>query len=226
MAQYTHTSAGVPVRQVTSHESFLNIHPDHTGLIIGRGGSTIRKIQKDTGVDVLRIRKPNQMSGGMPWIQIRGHIKSVESAYQRVLTIAQEADRRIPRMGQRNMMAVPPAPTHPAPTFQHPFGSNSSQKPRPPPLQMPQPEAVEQHLGFAASDNVYQPHSPAYCPHSPEYAPLSPSYRPLSPRSPRTPPLEPKSPELPPAQENAPKKLKFKRRTASEPASVANTESS
>ena len=249
MAQYTYTPAGVPVRQVTSYESFINIHPDHTGLIIGRSGSTIQKIQRDTGVDVLRIRKPNNMSGGMPWIQIRGHIKSVENAYQRVLTIAQEADRRIPRMGQRNVMTgppVPPPPTHPTPTFQHPFGVNTSttsRKPRPPPIDFSQ-DTIGHQSAVTVSEKAYQPHSPSYQPLSPEYRPNSPSYQPYSPRSPplephspkyapRSPlephsprsPLEPHSPQLPPAQENAPKKIKFKRAKSAH-VSTDNTESS
>ena len=200
MAHYTYTPAGVPVRQVMSHESYINIHPDHTGLIIGRGGSTIQKIQRDTGVDVLRIRKPNQMSGGMPWIQIRGHIKSVESAYQRVLTIAQEAERRIPRMNVRHTQSsqVPP------PAIQHPFGSNKSQRSRPPPLQMPHPDTVAQQMGFSnktesAYEPVspdYRPNSPAYCPHSPEYRPSSPTLPP-GPRSPSVEPPRTPSPEPP-----------------------------
>ena len=201
MAQYHYTQAGVPVREVSSYESYINIHPDHTGLIIGTRGSTIQKIQRDTGVDVLRIRKPNKISGGMPWIQIRGHIKSVENAYQRVLTIAQEADRRIPRMNTHANISVS-APVPPPPmacAMQHPFGSNT--KPRPPPLQMPHPSVVAEQNGFASSGvmtSASGSDSPRYEPQSPDYMPNSPSYCPSSPvgsppdSPPGTPPPVPK----------------------------------
>ena len=188
MAQYHYTQAGVPVREVSSYESYINIHPDHTGLIIGSRGSTIQKIQRDTGVDVLRIRKPNKISGGMPWIQIRGHIKSVENAYQRVLTIAQEADRRIPRMNRpMDVLKMPPSM---ACAMQHPFGSNT--KPRPPPLQMPHPSVVAEQNGFANSGvmaSASGSDSPRYEPQSPDYIPNSPSYCPSSPVGP--PPASP-----------------------------------
>ena len=177
MAHYSYTPAGVPVRQVNTYESYINIHPDHTGLIIGSRGSTIQKIQRDTGVDVLRIRKPNKMSGGMPWIQIRGHIKAVENAYQRVMTIAQEAERRIPRMN-------PSSAAHSVVNMEHPFGFNS--KSLPPPLQMgpPPPSVVAEHNGFASSGvtaSASGSDSPAYEPQSPNYMPNSPSYCPSSP---------------------------------------------
>lgn len=216
MSRYTTTPTGVPVRQVTSHESFINIHPDHTGLIIGRGGSTIKKIQRDTGVDVLRIRKPNQVSGGMPWIQIRGHIKGVEAAYHRVLTIAQEADRRIPRMNVGHTQSSQVT----APSIRHPFDSKASLKHRPPPLQMPPPEKVAQQMGFSkTTEQTYAPESPAYYPNSPEF---HPSYGDNIPPGPRTPSPEPKSPspvpdttDAPPTKDNTIKKLKLKRRVGS-----------
>ncbi len=210
MAQYSYTPLGVPVREVTSHESYINIHPDHTGLIIGSRGSTIQKIQRDTGVDVLRIRKPNKMSGGMPWIQIRGHLKSVENAYQRVMTIAHEADRRIPRMNSHTSMSVPappPSVAHTAFNMQHPFGSNT--KPQPPPLQMPHPSVVGETLGFASSGAMvsasgsdiqeYVPQSPEYCPNSPSYCPSSPVID-----GPQSPPGSP-----PPVPKRERKKVKF-----------------
>ena len=218
MAQYTYTSTGVPVRQVTSHESYINIHPDHTGLIIGSRGSTIQKIKRDTGVDVLRIRNPNKISGGMPWIQIRGHIKSVENAYHRVLTIAQEAERRLPRMKQSSMSGPVLPPPSMVVNMQHPYGSNT--KSRPPPLQMPPPSVVTEQTGFASSGvmtSASGSDSPRYEPQSPDYMPNSPSYCPSSPVGPppmdrpRTPPVTP--PEMDDGTQTPPPQVKRERKT-------------
>lgn len=203
------TPSGVPVRQVTSHESFINIHPDHTGLIIGRGGATIRKIQRDTGVDVLRMRKPNGASGGMPWIQIRGHIKAVETAYHRVLTIAQEAERRIPRMNVQTHHA--PNHRHEArgsePTFQHPFGASHKTKKNPGPIKFPHPSTIPRGDEYRPSSPTepqifkFEPHSPRYEPHSPRYEPHSPEYHPQSPQyCPHSPEYRPQSPIYDPEQ--------------------------
>lgn len=231
MAQFNMTPSGVPVRPVTSHESFINIHPDHTGLIIGRGGATIKKIQRDTGVDVLRIRKPNGASGGMPWIQIRGHIKAVEAAYHRVLTIAQEAERRIPRMNVQAHHA--PSHRHEShgtqPTFQHPFGASHKTKKNPGPIQFPHPSTIPsgdlphqprtpEYRPRSPSEPAifkFEPNSPSYCPYSPEYHPQSPEYDPekssYQPASPRT-PLSPRSPRSPVAVK---KTIKLKLKTNS-----------
>jgi len=198
MSKFNTTPSGVPVRPVTSHESFINIHPDHTGLIIGRGGATIKKIQRDTGVDVLRMRKANVASDGMPWIQIRGHINAVESAYHRVLTIAQEAERRIPRMNVQTHHT--PSYRHEShgtqPTFQHPFGGSRRTKKNPGPIKFPHPSTIPR----GPRDDEYRPSSPSepkifkFEPHSPKFRPQSPEYRPQSPE------FRPQSPEYDPEQ--------------------------
>ena len=208
------TPSGVPVRPVTSHESFINIHPDHTGLIIGRGGATIKKIQRDTGVDVLRMRKANGVSGGMPWIQIRGHITAVEAAYHRVLTIAQEAERRIPRMNVQTHHVS--NHRHEArgsePTFQHPFGASHKTKKNPGPIKFPHPSTIPrgdeyrprspsepQIFKFEPRSPRHEPRSPRHEPHSPRYEPRSPRHEPHSPRyEPHSPQYCPHSPEYRP----------------------------
>jgi hypothetical protein len=90
---------GAPIGSVTQFQSFFMVHPDHSGFVIGKGGATVTKIAKDTHTFV-RIQKPNTFSNGLPWFMIKGDTEAnVATAYHRIRTIALEAEKRLPRMG-------------------------------------------------------------------------------------------------------------------------------
>jgi hypothetical protein len=97
---------GAPFTTVTQHQSWIIIHPDHVGFVIGAKGATVKKIASDCRCYV-KIQDPNQFSCGFPWFVIKGSTEAnVCEAYHRIRTIANEAERRLPRLS-----AIPgPAP--------------------------------------------------------------------------------------------------------------------
>ena len=101
---------GAFIGTVTTFQSFFVVHPDHSGFVIGKGGSTVKKIGKDTRCFV-SIQKPNDFSNGMPWFLIKGDVEAnVATAYHRIRTIANEAERRMPRMNGSSNAAPKSAP--------------------------------------------------------------------------------------------------------------------
>lgn len=117
----TTSKNGAPIGTVTQFTSFFVIHPDHSGFVIGKGGATVKKIGRDTRTFV-GIQKPNDLSNGMPWFLIKGDIEAnVATAYHRIRTIAQEAERRMPRMNgtatkpraKLNVVSGPRSPSPP-----------------------------------------------------------------------------------------------------------------
>jgi hypothetical protein len=89
---------GAPIAVVNQYQSFLVVHPDHTGFIIGSGGVTVKKISRDTRCFIM-VNDPNTFSNGMPWFMIKGNLETdVATAYHRLSTIANEAEKRHPRM--------------------------------------------------------------------------------------------------------------------------------
>ena len=106
----TTASNGAPIGTTTTFQSFFVVHPDHSGFVIGKGGSTVKKIGKDTRTFV-SIQKPNDFSNGMPWFLIKGDVEAnVSTAYHRLRTIANEAERRMPRMTGSGGAAPKPVP--------------------------------------------------------------------------------------------------------------------
>ena len=89
---------GAPLTSVQQYQSWLCVHPDHVGFVIGAKGATVKKIASECRCYV-RIQDPNAFSKGLPWFIIKGDLQSgVCEAYHRLRTIANEADRRLPRM--------------------------------------------------------------------------------------------------------------------------------
>ena len=116
---------GALIGTVTTYQSFFVVHPDHSGFVIGKGGSTVKKIGKDTRTFV-SIQKPNDFSNGMPWFLIKGDVEAnVATAYHRIRTIANEAERRMPRMTG--------AATKPAPRAKLNFAGPRTPSPEPEP---------------------------------------------------------------------------------------------
>ena len=82
---------------VTQFQSWIGVHPDHVGFVIGSKGATVKKIANDTKCWI-RIQEPNQFSN-FPWFLVKGDLEAnVCEAYHRIFTIANEAERRLPRL--------------------------------------------------------------------------------------------------------------------------------
>ena len=157
---------GVPVKAVTQFQSWFGVHPDHVGFVIGGKGSTIKKISSDCKC-YIKIQDPNSFSNGMPWFIIKGSSQAnVCEAYHRIRTIANEADRRLPRMGQGagNHSSIPCAPTEnkefnlapvPKKRFKVKVAGTS----------------VQNSTNYTPKSPTYSPHSPTYSPHTPDYSP-------------------------------------------------------
>ena len=117
-AGMTTAKNGAPIGTTTQYQSFFAVHPDHAGFVLGKGGDTVRKIGSDTKCYV-RIQEPNEHSAGMPWFIIKGNSESsVATAFHRLRTIANEAERRMPRMTTRpavklNVVSGPKTPPPP-----------------------------------------------------------------------------------------------------------------
>lgn len=89
---------GAPYTPVTQFQSWIRVHPDHVGFVIGGKGATVKKIATDCKCYV-KIQDANMFSGGFPWFIIKGSTEvDVCEAYHRLRTIANEAERRLPRL--------------------------------------------------------------------------------------------------------------------------------
>ena len=150
---------GVPFMTVSQFQSWINIHPDHVGFVIGAKGATVKKIASDCRCYV-KIQEPNQFSCGFPWFVIKGSTEiNVCEAYHRIRTIANEAERRLPRLS--NVINVLPEPTENEPYV---LGAVPPKKKK-----------------FKVNTVIKKPESPTYSPESPTYSPESPTYSPHSP---------------------------------------------
>ena len=95
----TTSPAGVEMTTYTTYEARLPVHPDHVGFVIGKQGSTIRKVGSNNRVDA----KLNRANGdSWPFIRIRGNMTHVEAAFLEIRGIANTANERIPRINQKS----------------------------------------------------------------------------------------------------------------------------
>lgn len=173
---------GVQCATVTQYQTWFGVHPDHVGFVIGAKGSTVKKIASDCKC-YIRIQDPNSHSKGFPWFLIKGNVMdNICEAYHRLRTIANEANRRLPRVG----FAQPPSAHHeeqtafvlgPVPVARKKFKVKFANT-------VPQNSAATAN-GFQSPK--YIPSSPSYAPTSPNYAPSSPTYAPPSPKTPDAP---------------------------------------
>ena len=89
---------GAPFVVVPTFQSWFALHRDHVGFVIGAKGATVKKIAGDCQC-YIKIQDPNQFSNGMPWFIIKGSAEAnVCEAFHRIRTIANEAERRMPRL--------------------------------------------------------------------------------------------------------------------------------
>lgn len=144
---------GVKFTTFTQYQTRFSVHPDHVGFVIGGKGATVKKISKDCKC-FIKIQDSNHFSGGMPWFLIRGNTSdSICEAYHRLRTIANEADRRLPRMGS-NQALVQDTQLH-MESVQHKkkkFKVKTQNKAQ---------------VVNTPSSPTYRPDSPTYVPHSP-----------------------------------------------------------
>jgi hypothetical protein len=171
----SHGTHGVPFTTVTQFQAWFGVHPDHVGFVIGGKGATVKKISADCKC-YIKIQDPNLFSCGFPWFLIKGSSESnVCEAYHRLRTIANEANSRVPRVGQNlNVQHVSQHRKHP----QQPPTKDKSFVLAPVPKKKfklkKNPEYNEpKPVSYAPNSSDYSPNSPNYSPNSPNYAPKS-----------------------------------------------------
>ena len=90
--------------------SFMVVHPDHVGIIVGKRGSNVTRISREHGAFIY-IQKPCAQSGGMPWFQIKGlYERNIENAYFALVHEAQRAEQTLPRFTAKPQFAGPTPP--------------------------------------------------------------------------------------------------------------------
>jgi len=90
--------------------SYLLVHPDHVGIIVGRRGANVTRISREHGAFIY-IQKPCAQSGGMPWFQIKGlYERNIENAYFALVQEAQRAEQTLPRFTVKPQFAGPTPP--------------------------------------------------------------------------------------------------------------------
>jgi predicted RNA-binding protein YlqC (UPF0109 family) len=87
--------------------SFLVVHPDHVGIIVGKRGSNVTRISRLHGAFIY-VQEACPQSGGMPWFQIKGlYERNIENAYFELVQEAQRAEQTIPRFTMARSFAGP-----------------------------------------------------------------------------------------------------------------------
>ena len=171
---------GVQFTTFTQYQTWFAVHYDHVGFVIGGKGSTVKKISRDCNCFIM-IQKPNAISNGMPWFLIRGtNSESICEAYHRLRTIANEADRRLPRI-KRNIQVNNVSTTHNNNSVNNSFKLGTVPKKKLKIKMIPETNNVPESPTYSPDSPSYSPESPSYSQSSPSYSPDSPSYSPDSP---------------------------------------------
>ena len=198
---------GVNLTTITQFQTFFCVHPDHVGFVIGGKGATVKKIATDCNC-YIRIQDPNQFSGGFPWFIIKGTSQTnVCEAHHRLQTIANEADRRLPRMTS-TFRTQPQHLNHNGMSFNPPNPPTQNKVFNLAPVPKKKFKVKTNAQNVTISSPSYVPTSPSYHPTSPSYHPTSPSYLPTSPTyAPNSPSNTeqngPKTPQTPPQEFDA-----------------------
>jgi|TARA_B110001469_G_scaffold126830_2_gene145590 transcription antitermination factor NusA-like protein len=83
--------------------SYLLVHKDHVGIIVGKGGSNVTRISRENGAFIY-AQKACEESSGLPWFQIKGlYEKNIEDAYFALVNEAQRAESVMPRFGNQQL---------------------------------------------------------------------------------------------------------------------------
>ena len=87
----------MPTTYTIEYQSFVIVHHDHTGFVIGSRGATVKQIGRSSRTWV-HVMPGNEFSSGHPWFIIKGkNLESVSTAHHYITTIAMEAQNRLPR---------------------------------------------------------------------------------------------------------------------------------
>jgi hypothetical protein len=164
--------------------SFLLIHKDHIGYIIGGNGKNIKKISYNTNTRIF-LKSENEFSEGNKWFKIESNnLYNLMSSFNKISSIACNAEYKI----YRNFKYINFINNHKyynniynkLTSLYNTVDYRSS------------PDYSPHSPDYAPSSPSYSPHSPDYAPSSPSYSPHSPDYAPSSPSySPRDPPPHP-----------------------------------
>ena len=142
---------GAPFVPVTQFQSWICVHPDHVGFVIGSRGATVKKIATDCKCYV-KIQEANPFSNGFPWFIIKGSTDvDVCEAYHRLRTIANEAEHRLPRLNVEETKARPRVNL-----------KIKNQEPAPPPVEVEVVEKIgkdgKKYLVDEKTSEVYDEH--------------------------------------------------------------------
>jgi len=89
------TGAPLTLGEVIS--SFVVVHEDHAGFVIGHNGATVKHIGSKTNTWI-HVQPPNEFSMGHPWFVIKGGTQDdVAAAYHQMRMVLQDAEMKMPR---------------------------------------------------------------------------------------------------------------------------------
>jgi hypothetical protein len=89
---------GSPIAKSAEYSTYVVVHEDHCGLVIGKAGRTVQHIALQTNTWI-RIQPANEWSFGHPWFIIKGRDEDdVATARHYIINISKEAERRHPTM--------------------------------------------------------------------------------------------------------------------------------
>jgi predicted RNA-binding protein YlqC (UPF0109 family) len=93
--------------------SFLVVHPDHVGIIIGKRGANVTRLSREHGAFIY-IQEACAASGGMPWFHIKGlYERNITNAYFGLVQEAHRAEQTLPRLTMAQQFAGPTIQTAP-----------------------------------------------------------------------------------------------------------------
>jgi len=145
-----------------SYRTFLRVHEDHIGFILGKKQKNITNIQQQTSSKIV-LKTPSFLSKGYPWFHIEAKsIYDIMSAYNKLVTIAVNAQYKIYRQFYyKNYLKNYSNYSNYCDIYKKYTNYNSN---------------LSFSYSYPQSPYDYSPHSPSYSPESPSYSPTSPSY--------------------------------------------------
>ena len=172
-----YTKNGMPFFEERKYTTYLEIHEDHIGYIIGTNSKTLKKIMNNTQCRIVLQKHNKNIKNN--WFLIESkNLEKLISAYNILINVSLNSNKVIPRdfnyKTYKNNLAYYPYSTYINRDF-------------------------DNTLSYSQSSPSYSPDSPSYSPNSPTYSPDSPSYSPESPTySPDSPSYSPDSPSYSP----------------------------
>ena len=142
--------------------SYLVVHPDHVGIILGKRGANVTRISREHGAFIY-IQEPCMASYGNPWFQIKGlYERNIENSYFALVQEAQRAEQVVPRF--RPMMQGPtPVEVHDVGGWGETASTEPTTEDFPPYKRIPRPMPVAPaalvHADRAVSDERIPPNA-------------------------------------------------------------------